>query len=105
MKNSPGELWLPEFYHFQDVLQHGIDDKGYAKDGWLINPISPTMNIQENCDHMFHHLAKIYAGEWIDPDSRLPHFHHLACRAVMGYTRFSRKISHPKDTISPEIKD
>lgn len=86
----------PEMLEFTKVLQNSANKKKYPADNWLqedgINSDHKAMH-----DSMFHHLAKSFSNQRIDNDSGLDHLLHLAMRALMLYTRISRKIVHPKD--------
>lgn len=88
-----------EFYDVVKVLEHGLD-KGYAEDGWLA-PDGPTMDVKSQAGSMQRHLSKALYGDVmgnkIDTDSGLHHALHLACRALMLYTRYRRGVQHPKD--------
>ena len=57
------------------VLDFGA--KKYARDNW-----KKGMPLTEIMDSMFRHLAALQRGEWIDPDSGLPHIGHIQCNAL-----------------------
>ncbi len=104
-------LKYPEMLDFIQVLIDGA--LKYEDENWL-KPEGSTMSHRANCDSSFHHLAKKYAGEVEDSDSCLDHDLHIACRALMSYTRKKRKIYSEKDvftlppskfTRSPKLDD
>lgn len=86
----------PEFGHYLKVLQAGID-KGYEPNGWLNDKNSPRMSHKENHDSMFHHLAESFNGAVKDGDSGIHPLLHLATRALMGYTRYMRKLESDRE--------
>ncbi len=88
------DLWQEEFYDVYDILQMGA--KKYKIDGWLDEDGHGTSH-KEMHDSMFHHLAQSYAKTRLDDESQLDHLLHVACRALMLYTRLQRGLINPKD--------
>jgi hypothetical protein len=92
------DLQIPEEMHdFIKVLEMGA--KKYAPNNWL-EPEGKSSSEIEMHDHMGHHWARSYAsifnGDRLD-ESGLDHLLHLACRALMLYTRRQRNIRSSKD--------
>jgi len=85
-----------EFFDILKVLQHGID-KGYKKDGWLIDPESPTMDHVSCHNSIWHHVADSYCKIKEDHESGLDPKLHAAVRLLMKYTRERRGIYSVKD--------
>lgn len=57
------------------VLEFGANK--YSRDNWKIGgPIT------ELIDSMLRHTAALLDGEWLDPDSGLPHIGHIQCNAM-----------------------
>jgi len=52
-------------------------DKGYVKDSWKVKN-----NIEESLEALERHLLEIKEGNWVDPESKLPHMYAIACRAM-----------------------
>ena len=89
-------LWVDDFEDIQQVLEMGA--KKYAANGWLDADGHGTSH-KEMHDSMFHHLAQSYAKNRLDDESQLDHLLHVACRALMLYTRLQRGIENPKDRL------
>jgi hypothetical protein len=84
-----------EFLDVIKVLEFGAGK--YEAEGWLL-PNAPKMDHKSNHDIMFHHLSESYSSPGsLDEESYLEHLLHLACRALMGYTRLEREIMHERD--------
>jgi len=84
------ELIPDEFYDVGLVLNFGATK--YEPRNWEEkNGIKADFKQQH--DSMFHHLAESFAG-WSrhDQESDLDPLLHLACRALMCYTRIKREI-------------
>lgn len=105
--NDPNELWQPEFSDILKVLEFGIKKHGHAN--WLEND-GRKSSFKEMHDSMFHHLAESYSlgygtfghegdhfFERADSETGLDPLLHLACRALMTYTRIRRGITHTND--------
>lgn len=89
LKYNP-RLELPkEFNDVIKVLEFGATK--YAVNNWL-KPNGKGAGHKENHDSMFHHLAESFAGRKVDKESGLHPLLHLACRALMAYTRTERGI-------------
>jgi hypothetical protein len=73
-----------EMFDFLDVIINGA--KKYQPNNWL-SPFGVTMAHDANHDSMFHHLAESFSGVEKDKDSGMDPRLHLACRALMSYTR------------------
>lgn len=93
-------LQYPEFLDVVDVLFYGVK-KGYDDENWL-RPDGNTCSLKDNSASIFRHLAQYGVGNNID-ESGLDHRLHIACRALMSYTRNKRGVIHPKDSISVTI--
>lgn len=59
------ELWKPEFYDVNYVLENGATK--YAKDSWLI-PSNKSFEGPANHDSMFHHLARDFVYKELKDD-------------------------------------
>lgn len=57
------------------VLEFGANK--YSRDNW-----KKGMPISEILDSMLRHVAAIQSGEWLDPESGLPHIGHIQCNAL-----------------------
>lgn len=81
---------LPE--EWQDlnlVIENGAAKHG--KNSWVSRD-NPSLQHSANTSSMFRHLAEHYAGVDADNDSGLDPLLHLACRALMKYSRKKRMI-------------
>lgn len=94
---------FPEFSHVFNVLIFGMTKYGGTGDNWL-EPNAKKMDHKSNHDSMFHHLSESFVLRDIqgienrgDPESKLDVLLHLACRALMMYTRMQRGIRHDAD--------
>ncbi len=94
---------FPEFLDVFDVLIFGMSKYGGNGDNWL-EPNSKKMDHKSNHDSMFHHLSESLVLQNIqgienrnDHESKLDVLLHLACRALMAYTRGQRGIRHDDD--------
>lgn len=83
-----------EFEHVYKILDFGA--KKYDPEGWL-EPEGYSMDIKSQAGSMQRHLAQGLYGNPMDKESGHHHMLHLACRALMCYTRYIRGIKHPKD--------
>ncbi len=88
------EYWQKEFFDVNKILAMGAGK--YKKDGWLDEDGKGTSH-QHMHDSMFHHLSNSFAGVTVDEESLEDHLLHLACRALMLYTRRKRGIVNPLD--------
>jgi hypothetical protein len=52
--------------------------KKYAPDNWKYVPDSP----QRYSAALFRHLLAVQDGEWLDPETKLPHLAHVVCNAL-----------------------
>lgn len=82
-----------EFLDVVKVLEFGAEK--YESNGWL-EPNAHKMDHKSNHDSMFHHLASSFSGDRLDNESGLDHLLHLACRALMQYTREKRSVEAHK---------
>jgi hypothetical protein len=87
--NKPSELWPEEFYDVDLVLKMGAEK--YKPRDWEKSHGSVVTH-DANHNSMFHHLAESYTGATEDEESELHPLLHLACRALMGYTRYKRGL-------------
>jgi hypothetical protein len=89
-------MQLPkEFLDVKKVLEFGA--RKYSENGWL-KPNAHKMNHTHNVISMTNHLEEHECGSQSDHESGLDPLLHLACRALMRYTRKQRGIEHEKDT-------
>jgi hypothetical protein len=84
-----------EMQDFKKVMAFGIS-KGYEPDSWLLKNGAKTSS-KDMHDSMFHHLAESFAGQTKDKESGLDPLLHLACRALMLYTRRQNGIINDRD--------
>ncbi len=100
-KDKYPELEIPsEMHDFMKVLEMGA--RKYSANNWL-EPNGKRSSFKEYHDSAFHHLANSYSGQRLDTESGLDHLLHVACNALMLYTRLKRGIKHEKDnTINKE---
>lgn len=87
-----------EMLEFLDIMEPGAIKHG--ADSWL-NPDGPKSSHKEMHDSMFHHLADSYADIRQDHDSGMDPLLHLACRALMTYTRKKKGVD---DYRAPKFK-
>lgn len=92
----PYEAMPLEMFDFIKIIEIGA--KKYSMNNWL-EPDGNRSSEKEMHDSMFHHLAESFAGVREDKDSKLDPLLHLACRALMLYTRRQRGLVHPDDVI------
>jgi hypothetical protein len=90
-------LAFPEFLDVFKVLIEG--EKKHKPLGWLEPDGAKTSRLDQFAS-LNRHCAKYFIGEELD-ESGLPHELHIACRALMSYTRKKRGIVHPDDPIIP----
>lgn len=109
------KYWLPEFEDIIKVFEMGEVKHPRLKDSlpnWL-EPDGNKSSFEAMHTSMFHHLAESYSntvnmelcdedGDHIryarrDKESGLDPLLHLACRALMMYTRLKREIRHKDD--------
>lgn len=90
----PKEAIPEEMFEFLKIVKMGASK--YALNNWLNED---GQNADERNMHasMFRHLAASSAGQNVDNESGEDHLLHLACRALMLYTRRQRNIIHPLD--------
>ncbi len=97
------DLEIPkEMDDWKKILEMGA--KKHGANNWL-DPDGKKSSEREMQDSMFHHLAKSFAssqefsprGFRFDKESNLDHLLHLACRALMLYTRRQKGIVHKED--------
>ncbi len=92
---NKGFIVPDEMQDFKKVMAFGIS-KGYEPDSWLLKNGAKTSN-KEMHDSMFHHLAESFSGQTRDAESGLDPLLHLACRALMLYTRRQNDIVNDQD--------
>lgn len=88
-----------EFADILDVMEMGA--KKHGGNNWL-NPNGRKSSLKDMHDSMFHHLAESFSGSRADAESGLDPLLHLACRALMTYTRIQRDIVHEDDVVSTQ---
>lgn len=79
-----------EWYALNLVLADGAQKHG---EGTWLDPTNPSLQHKANHASMSRHLAEAYCGITEDRDSGLHPLLHLACRALMEYTRHVRQIN------------
>lgn len=79
----------PEWYDLVQILENGAAKHG--PNTWL-RPDNASLQHVSNHNSMFHHLADSYNNITEDHESGLHPLLHLACRALMEYTRWKRGI-------------
>lgn len=84
-----------QFPEFLDVFKIIIIGREKHGDSWL-QPDGATMSKKDNHASLSRHLAKMFVGEELD-ESGYSHELHIACRALMSYTRKQRGLIHPAD--------
>jgi len=95
----PSEAIQPEMFDFLKVVAIGA--KKYAMNNWL-EADGKRSSEKDMHDSMGHHWAEsmVGKGKALDKDSKLDPLLHLACRALMLYTRRQRGIIHEDDKTS-----
>ncbi len=89
------ELAVPsEMFDFMKIMEMGA--KKHGANNWL-GPNGKKSDEKSMCDSMFHHLAEAYSGKRRDGESGLDPLLHLACRALMLYTRRQKGLVHELD--------
>lgn len=98
---SISDLIVNEFFDIGKVLDFGATK--YEPNNWL-KPNGTKSSFKDRHDSLFHHLAQSFAAgpnkykaNRYDDESKLDHLLHLACGALMLYTRIQREITHEKD--------
>lgn len=87
-------LMPKEFYDIGFVLEMGA--KKYTPNGWL-DKNGVSQDRKSTYASMHRHLSQSLAGIDLDDESGQDHLLHLACRALMLYTRKKRNIVHELD--------
>lgn len=77
-----------EFLDVHLIVKKGA--KKHGKDTWK-DKNNPSLEKEANYASMCRHLAKYYAGNPIDKESGYSHLLHLACRALMKYSRIKKR--------------
>lgn len=98
---ATNNLLKKDMLDFIKVLEMGA--RKYEPNGWLL-PDGAGTSEKEMHASMFRHLSKsaVYGELFLkdaqlDDESELDHLLHVACRALMLYTRRKRKITHSQD--------
>lgn len=78
-----------EMFDFLAVIGEGA--KKYSANGWL-EPDGVGTSHKSMHDSMFHHLSESYCHSKADKETGLDPLLHLACRALMCYTRKKRGV-------------
>lgn len=79
----------PEMLHFIKVMEMGASK--YEPNGWLKTDGTKTSHKDMHAS-MFRHLAESSAGIRADHESGFDPLLHLACRALMMYTRIQKGL-------------
>jgi hypothetical protein len=92
----PAEAIQPEMFDFFKIIAMGA--KKYKMNNWLEEAGTKSSEKDMHAS-MFRHLAESSADYWpkADHESGLDPLLHLACRALMLYTRRQRGIIHEED--------
>lgn len=62
----------------------------YGRSNWRVAGVRATIYISA----LLRHTARLASGEWLDPDSGLPHVAHiLACAAIIGDAKAAGKLN------------
>lgn len=69
-----------------DVFKFGAVK--YSRDNWKLG-----QNVVKVLDSMLRHIAAIQRGEFVDPESGLPHHGHIGCNAIFLADTFR---NHPE---------
>jgi hypothetical protein len=83
-----------EFRDYREILEMGA--KKYGNLNWLKADGTKSSHKDMHAS-MFRHLAESSAGIREDHESGMDPLLHLACRALMMYTRYKRNIVHKED--------
>ena len=83
----PSIIFKDALNDMQEVIKQGARKHGAGS--WREKD-NPSLQHKANSDSMFHHLAEHFNGVDIDVDSGVDPLLHLACRALMRYTRKKR---------------
>lgn len=67
------------------VLEYGA--KKYSPNGWQ------KLDLQTYVEKVGRHSAAIMMGQYVDPESGLSHFAHLACDALFALYHYKRRSS------------
>jgi predicted transcriptional regulator len=71
--------YLPLFEGFFSVMNYGANK--YTEDGWA----EGMPDVSRYADAFFRHIRSMASGEWLDPESGLPHIDHAG--ANLGIIR------------------
>ena len=94
------DLFPREFYDILKVLEMGAIKHG--RFNWL-EPGGSKSSHKDMHASMFRHLAESSAKSGVDHESGFSPLLHLACRALMMYTRQQRGLDHSDDTLEEFI--
>jgi hypothetical protein len=83
-----------EFNDYKEILEMGA--RKYGNLNWLKADGTKSSHTDMHAS-MFRHLAESSAGIREDHESGMDPLLHLACRALMMYTRLQRNIVHKDD--------
>lgn len=75
------------------ALIHRMGEVKYPSYSWFNNPEASDSTVDNNINAMLRHFSAHRMGFQIDPESKLPHLCHLACRAGMLITTFYRELN------------
>lgn len=96
-KNEQVDIDIPpEMFDFIKVLKQSAASGKYPANNWLLAN-GTNADKKSNTASMFRHLAEHHNGHLSDSHSGLNPLLHLACRALMAYTRIQRGLKHPND--------
>jgi len=75
--NKP-QISLLDFNALEDTVQVlAFGANKYARDNW-----KKGLQFSQVLDSMLRHIKALQAGQWIDPESNLPHIGHIGCNAM-----------------------
>ena len=75
------------------ALVHQLGEIKYPSYSWFNNPTKSDSTVENNINAILRHFSAHRMGQTVDPESKLPHVFHMACRAGMMITTLYREMS------------